>query len=140
MLSTKGAVLGVAAALAGAALLFAGMTLTGITGAATDLGTDGGGPSGGFELPADFGTTNPPASPVDPPSSTPPGAVPNPVAGTDPNAGGAGPDASAAGLPNAGFGAGDDGNSLGTFVTLLAMAGFALVGVGAAAVAGRRSR
>ena len=77
MFKTKGAMLGLAVALVGSALLLAGLAMGSTAGAATDAS---GGPSG---FPADTATNpgNPPASPVEPIPSDPtagklPGARP----------------------------------------------------------------
>jgi hypothetical protein len=137
MLKSKGALMGVAVALVGAALLAAGMAVSTTSGAGTDVVK---GAPGAFP---DV-TGNPPAAPTDPtvPGTTP-GTIPGtpgsqagiPGTGGDAGAGGTGPDA----LPSAGFGTVDGGNGFGAMVVLLAIAGAALVGAGATAVsAGRR--
>jgi hypothetical protein len=135
MLKSKGAMIGVAVALVGAALLAAGMAVTTTSGA----GTDGfhGAPTSGFP-----DVTGPaPAAPTDPaiPGSDPssPG-TPASIPGTDPagDAGAGGTEPS--GLPSAGFGVTDGGNGVSAMLVLLAMAGAALVAAGATAVTGRR--
>jgi hypothetical protein len=135
MLKSKGAVIGVAVALVGAALLAAGMAVSTTSGAGTDSFT---GAPNGFPVAVDPA----PAAPTDP-------SIPGTTPGTDPagipaspttpdgsaGAGGTAPDA----LPNAGFGMTESGNSFGVLVALLAVAGAALIGAGATAVsAGRR--
>jgi len=136
MLKSKGAMIGVAVALVGSALLLAGMAVSTTSGAGTD--GFGGAPTSGFP-----DVTGPaPAAPTDPsiPGTTPGNPAGIPVApGTDPTggsgAGGTSPDA----LPNAGFGVTEGGNGFGAMIVLLALAGAALVGAGATAVStGRR--
>ena len=138
MLKSKGAVIGVAVALVGAALLAAGMAVSTTSGAGTDAFN--GAPTSGFP-----DVTGPaPAAPTDPSIPGTPGTDPGNPAGipaspTTPDAGagagGTSPDA----LPNAGFGMTESGNSFGVLVALLAVAGAALIGAGATAVsAGRR--
>jgi hypothetical protein len=126
MFKSKGALVGVAAAVVGSALLLAGMAVSTTSGAGTDFG---GAPSGFPSL-----TENPPASPIEPGTDTGTGTDPvgttNP---TDPNAGdagagGTGPNS----LPDAGFGA-ESGTNASVFVAMLALAGAALVGAGATA-------
>jgi hypothetical protein len=136
MLKSKGAVIGVAVALVGSALLLAGMAVSTTSGAGTDAFN--GAPTGGFP-----DVTGPaPAAPTDPsiPGTTPgtdpgnPAGVPGTTPGGDAGAGGTAPDA----LPNAGFGATDGGNGFGAMIVLLALAGAALVGAGATAVSSSR--
>lgn len=139
MLKSKGAMIGVAAALVGAALLAAGMAVTTTSGAGTD------GYTGGPNFTEGDLAGPPPAAPTDPATTpgTTPGTVPGDpagVPGTDPDgsagAGGIAPDA----LPNAGFGGTDSGNGLAAMLIMLAIAGAALVGAGATVVgAGRRN-
>ena len=135
MLKSKGAVIGVAVALVGAALLAAGMAVSTTSGAGTDAFN--GAPTSGFP-----DVTGPaPAAPTDPsiPGTDPGNPAGIPASPTTPDgsagAGGTAPDA----LPNAGFGMAESGNSFGVLVALLAVAGAALIGAGATAVsAGRR--
>jgi hypothetical protein len=140
MLKSKGAMIGVAAALVASALLVAGMAFTTSTGAATD--GFGGAPSGGF--PDVIG--NPPAAEEEPgttPGTQPTNPVPvvpgtQPSTGIDPT-GGAGAGGAAPGsLPSAGFGFADSGAGSGAMVVLLALAGAALIGVGATVVSSSR--
>ncbi len=123
MFKSKGALVGVAAAVVGSALLLAGMSVN----TASGVGTDYGAPSGFPSL-----TENPPASPIEPGTDTGTGTDPvgttNP---TDPNAGDAGAGGTApSNLPDAGFGT-EAGSDAGMFVALMALAGAALVGAGA---------
>jgi hypothetical protein len=143
MLKSKGAVIGVAVAVVGAALLAAGLAVSTTSGAGTDdIFT--GAPTG--EFPEVIGPA--PAAPTDPSIPGTPGTTPGTDAGnpagipaspTSPDggagAGGTSPDA----LPNAGLGGADSGSGFGAMVALLAIAGAALIGAGATAVsAGRR--
>lgn len=128
MIKSKNAVVGIAAVVAASVLLVAGLGLTATTGAATDFAPP--------EYPLEAPAANPPASPVEPPATTPGGA---PAGTTDPTGapGSAGVNP-AAGLPDAGFGTGEQ-SGLDTFVLILAAAGVALVGAGATVVKTRRS-
>jgi hypothetical protein len=135
MLKSKGAMIGVAVALVGAVLLAGGMAVGTTAGAGTD--NVYGGPVAGF--PDLSGPA--PAAPTEP---TVPGTTPGPTPGNpagipgtgNAGAGATGPNA----LPSAGFGVTDDGHSSGAMVVLMAMAGAALVGAGAAATSkGRRN-
>jgi hypothetical protein len=134
MFKSKGAIVGVAAALAASVLLVAGLAVTSTSGAATDS-PFGGAPSGFPDL-----TGNPPAAgenPVTnpaPPAGNPAGTAP----GTNPAAGAGAGTAAPGSLPNAGFGS-NGSDSVSATVILLALAGAALVGAGAAAVSTRRS-
>jgi hypothetical protein len=135
MFKSKGAMIGVAAALVASALLVAGMAFTTSTGAATD--TPFGGAPSGFEDP---GTGNPPAAGEEP--GTVPGTQPGQPAGTAPGVdptGGAGAGNAAPGtLPSAGFGLADGNAGSGAMVVLLALAGAALIGVGATVISSSR--
>jgi hypothetical protein len=136
MFKSKGAIVGVAAALAATVLLVAGLAVTSTSGAATDT-PFGGAPSGFPDL-----TGNPPAAdenPVTNPGTNPPAGNPAGTApGIDPNGGAGAGNAAPGSLPNAGFGAEGNGGVAAT-VILLALAGAALVGAGATAVSTRRS-
>jgi hypothetical protein len=140
MFKSKGAMIGVAAALVASALLVAGMAFTTSTGAATD--TPFGGAPSGFPDVTDPGTGNPPAAGEEP--GTTPGTLPGSPAGQAPgtqpstgvDAGGTGAPGS---LPSAGFGLADSGAGSGAMVVLLALAGAALIGVGATVISSRRS-
>jgi hypothetical protein len=139
MFKSKGATFGVAVAVVASALLVAGLAFDTTRGAATDFG---GAPSGGFGNPT---TGNPPAAEEEP--GTNPGTVPTnpvpfvpgqPTTGIDPT-GGAGAGSGAPGsLPSAGFGFADGGAGSGAMVVLLALAGAALIGVGATVVSSSR--
>ena len=135
MFKSKGAIVGVAAALAASVLLVAGMAVTSTSGAATDT-PFGGAPSGFPDL------GNPPAAEEEPAANPGTNPIPSNPAGTAPGidpTGGAGAGNAAPGsLPNAGFG--DNGSDgVAATVILLALAGAALVGAGATAVGTRRS-
>jgi hypothetical protein len=136
MFKSKGAILGVAVALVASVLLVAGMAVTTTSGAGTD--TPFGGAPSGFPDPTgnppaaeDDEITDPGTNPTDPAGTTP-GA--QPATGVDPTgapgAGGTAPGS----LPSAGFGVAESGSTAGAMVILLAVAGVALMGAGAAAV------
>jgi hypothetical protein len=129
MIKSKNAVVGIAAVVAASVLLVAGLGLTSTTGAATDFAPP--------EYPLEAPAANPPASPVEPPATTPGGT---PAGTTDPTGapGNAGVNP-AAGLPDAGFGAGTQGSGLNAWVLVFAAIGVALVGAGATVVTSRRS-
>jgi hypothetical protein len=134
MFSTKGAMIGVAAA-AVSALLVAGMAFSVTSGAATDgpPGDLAGFPSN-FDIPApgtDPGTGSPPAAPIEDPTGTT-----DPNAGNiDPNAGAPGAGASGPGsLPNAGTGSTGNTVAVAGLLALLAVAGAGLLGAGSAIV------
>ncbi len=146
MLKSKGAIFGIGIALVASALLVAGLAITATTGAATDgSGTDlpgniSGGPAD-LTIPSNPGTTpgNPPASPVEPVDPTDGTGGGGTTPGTDPNAGGAGAGAGGPGsLPDAGFGAEQQGNGVATMIVLLGLVGAALIAAGASAVAAKR--
>jgi hypothetical protein len=144
MFKTKGAMFGLAAAFVASALILAGMAVTTSTGAATDLpGHIGAGPSGSLDAPGtDPGTGNPPAAPVEPPAAPPTTGIPStgsPATTVDtPNTGNTGAGGSGPGsLPDAGFGS-TAGSGLATMIVLFALAGAALAGAGATAVAANR--
>jgi hypothetical protein len=138
MFKTKGAMLGIAAVLAGTALLLGGMAINSTAGAATD-GT-GGFPAGLPDPLGDNGTTDPgegapPASPIEPTNPGDPGLGGTP--GTDP-LGGAGAGGTApGGLPDAGFGEPSDGDS---GMILLGLAAMALTGAGLATAGAARRK
>ena len=135
MFKSKGVIAGVAATLVASTLLLAGLTISTTTGAATD--GFGGAPSGSFDV-TDPGS--PPASPVEQPTTpdngTGTGSLP-----TSPNPSGApaGTSGAPGSLPSAGFG--DTGsNSVATFITLLGVAGVAMIGAGATVVTANRRK
>ena len=128
MFKSKGVMVGLSVALVATALLAAGTFLTTTTGAATD--------SVGVPEPfptvtaPDSPVANPPASPVEPPAA-------NPETGIDPTGAPAAGSSGPGSLPNAG--AGDTGNGFSTMLVLLiGIAGVALIGAGATAVAAVR--
>lgn len=130
MISSKNAVVGIAAVVAASVLLVAGLGLTSTTGAATDFAPP--------DYPLEAPVANPPASPVEPPATTPGG---NPAGTTDPTGapGNTGISPAAGALPDAGFGTGTQDGGRDTWVLVLAAAGVALVGAGATVVTARRS-
>jgi hypothetical protein len=139
MFKTKGAMLGIVAAVVAGSLMVAGLGVSTTSGAPTDLyvPSDGIGDGlGNWNLPTDPGAQpgNPPASPVEPPANNPIGQNPatNPSGST--GAGGSAPGA----LPDAGFGATADGNGIGNLMVLVGLAGMALVGAGASVAATKR--
>lgn len=128
MLQSKGAMIGVAAALVATALTFASMAVSTTSGAGTDQnnGEDG----IVYDIPTPTtDTTTPPQSEVE-----------QPIGGTDPTGdqAGAGAGAGAAGLPDTGYGVtgSDDGSE--NVVVLLGLAGAALLAAGGAAATARK--
>jgi len=133
MFKSKGAVLGVALAIAASVLVIAGLSVNTTAGAATDYPDQiGAGPSGPLTAPG-APTGNPPASPVEPPTL---GGAPaaNPDATTiDPTGGEAGANA----LPNAGFGPGAS-TDFGSLMIMLGTAGLIFAGAGATLASRRK--
>jgi predicted small secreted protein len=137
MFKSKGAMIGVAAALVASALLVAGMAFNTTRGAATDI-PFGGAPSG---FPDSTDTGNPPAAEEEQPGTVPgtqPGSPAGTAPGVDPTGGAGAGNAAPGTLPSAGFGFADDGAGSGAMVILLALAGAALIGVGATVVSSSR--
>jgi hypothetical protein len=130
MITSKNAVLGIAAVVAASVLLVAGLGVTATSGAGTDFTP----PDYPLEVPA----ANPPASPVEPPAQTPGGT---PAGTTDPTGGqqGAGANPAAGQLPDAGYGTDSGSNGMSALIAIVAAAGLAFVGAGATVVAARRS-
>ena len=132
MFKSKGAVLGVALAIAASVLVIAGLAVNTTAGAATDYPNEsGGGPSGSLTAPGATTPGNPPASPVEPPATVP---VTNPDSTTiDPTGGEAGANA----LPNAGFGPGAS-TDFGSLMIMLGTAGLIFAGAGATLASRRK--